>query len=218
VIDLRTHALALLAVFAALALGLLIGAARGGPVLHRWQSAAVVQIERRFAGQQAALASARASLARLQGEQAGGTAFARAALPWIAAGRLHGRRVVLYGDSGALGDQVAHVLDLAGATVRMLPFGAAAAGPAAVALAASPSDTGPLAALLGRLRAAGVAAVGAEAIVAAPSADAEFVRYRLSFVDDVDEPAGQAALVLLLAGAKGHYGQEPTAAGPLPPR
>jgi hypothetical protein len=216
VIDFRTHAVTLVAVFVAMALGLLLGAARGGPVLARWQSAAIVRIERQFAEEQGALTSARASLAMLRADQASAEAFARAALPWIAAGRLRGRSVVLYADSDALSRQVAAALAMAGAAVRTGALDAPAAGPEAVVLAGQPGDAAAVAALLGRLRDAGIPAVGAESMSTAPAADATFTRLGLSFVDDVDEPAGQAALVLLLAGSRGHYGREPTAAGPLP--
>lgn len=65
----------------------------------------------------------------------------------------------------------------------------------------------------------GVPAVGAEAVERAASAVPAFARAGLSTVDSVDTPAGQLALVLLLAGATpGRYGVAETATnGVLPP-
>ena len=64
-----------------------------------------------------------------------------------------------------------------------------------------------------------VPVVGAEAADARPSTVSAFQRNNISSVDDVDQPMGRFALVLLLNGAKaGHYGVKPTAAdGILPP-
>lgn len=66
---------------------------------------------------------------------------------------------------------------------------------------------------------AGVPVVGVETADAQRTAIPAFARSRLSTVDDVDAPAGQLALVLLLAGAqRGHYGVSDTATdGILPP-
>jgi Copper transport outer membrane protein, MctB len=65
----------------------------------------------------------------------------------------------------------------------------------------------------------GVPAVGVESSKSPWSAIAPFDRAGLSTVDSVDEPAGRAALVLLLAGGQsGNYGFGDTAtAGVLPP-
>ena len=64
----------------------------------------------------------------------------------------------------------------------------------------------------------GLPAVGVEKTDSRPSAVEAFGKGGLSTVDDVDEPAGKLALVLLLAGAQtGHYGVKQTADDPLPP-
>jgi hypothetical protein len=64
-----------------------------------------------------------------------------------------------------------------------------------------------------------VPVVGVEAADAEPSTVAAFQRNGISSVDDVDQPMGRFALVLLLNGAKaGHYGVKGTASdGILPP-
>ena len=60
--------------------------------------------------------------------------------------------------------------------------------------------------------------MGVEKTDSRPSAVEAFGKGGLSTVDDVDEPAGKLALVLLLAGAQtGHYGVKQTADDPLPP-
>jgi Copper transport outer membrane protein, MctB len=64
----------------------------------------------------------------------------------------------------------------------------------------------------------GLPAVGVEKTDARPSAVQIFGKGGLSTVDDVDEPAGKLALVLLLGGAPGgHYGVKQTADDALPP-
>ena len=64
----------------------------------------------------------------------------------------------------------------------------------------------------------GLPAVGVEKTDARPSAVEIFGKGGLSTVDDVDEPAGKLALVLLLAGEPpGHYGVKQSADDILPP-
>jgi Copper transport outer membrane protein, MctB len=68
------------------------------------------------------------------------------------------------------------------------------------------------------LAAAGRPAVGVEATDAAHSAIQVYSQSGLSTVDDLDQPTGRLALVLLLAGApSGQYGLKPTAQDVLPP-
>jgi hypothetical protein len=69
------------------------------------------------------------------------------------------------------------------------------------------------------LATAGVPAIGVEKTDAADSATKVFQEAGLSTVDDVDEPVGRLALVLLLAGASpGQYGVKDSAGnGALPP-
>ncbi len=82
-------------------------------------------------------------------------------------------------------------------------------------------DTGRfLTALYGSLASAGVPAVGVEATGTDPSAIPAFTRADLSTVDDVEQPLGRLALVLLLAGeTPGQYGLGESSApdGLLPP-
>jgi Copper transport outer membrane protein, MctB len=64
----------------------------------------------------------------------------------------------------------------------------------------------------------GLPAVGVEKTDARPSAVEIFGKGGLSTVDDIDEPAGKLALVLLLAGEPaGHYGVKQSADDILPP-
>ena len=68
------------------------------------------------------------------------------------------------------------------------------------------------------LASAAVPAVGVEQTDAANSAIEVFDQAGLSTVDDVDQPMGRLATVLLLAGApSGHYGVKESADDPLPP-
>jgi hypothetical protein len=63
----------------------------------------------------------------------------------------------------------------------------------------------------------GTRVVGVEQSTASHSAVPTFRRVGISSVDDVDEPVGQLAMVLLLGGARpGHYGIKPTAEDVLP--
>lgn len=64
-----------------------------------------------------------------------------------------------------------------------------------------------LAGLYGGLASAGVPAVGVERTGSSPSAVPAFTRANLSTVDDVEQPLGRLALVLLLEGVDtGHFG------------
>ncbi|MBW3653440.1 MAG: copper transporter [Actinobacteria bacterium] len=50
-----------------------------------------------------------------------------------------------------------------------------------------------------------------------PSSIAWFRERELSSVDNLDEPAGRAALVFVLAGSQGAYGRDDSAQALLPP-
>ncbi len=70
--------------------------------------------------------------------------------------------------------------------------------------------------LLNGVAAVGVPAVGVELIGTEPSQVPWYKSKNLSSVDDLDAPAGQAALVYALAGAHGAFGIKPTADSLLP--
>lgn len=74
-----------------------------------------------------------------------------------------------------------------------------------------------LGAVLRASRAAGLQVAAAEEVVSNPSLLPAFERWGLSVVDDADEAAGQAALILVLAGQRGHFGVKAGAQGALPP-
>ncbi len=66
------------------------------------------------------------------------------------------------------------------------------------------------------MAAVGVPTVGVELTGTEPSQVPWYESRNLSSVDDLDAPAGQAALVYALAGAHGAYGVKPTADSLLP--
>jgi len=70
--------------------------------------------------------------------------------------------------------------------------------------------------LLSGVAAVGVPTVGVELTGTEPSQVPWYKSRNLSSVDDLDAPAGQAALVYALAGAHGAYGVKPTADSLLP--
>lgn len=70
--------------------------------------------------------------------------------------------------------------------------------------------------LLNGAQAAGAPVVGVELTGAQPSQIAWYSGRRVSSVDDLDAPAGQAALIYALAGAHGAFGVKPTADSLLP--
>lgn len=70
--------------------------------------------------------------------------------------------------------------------------------------------------LLNGVAAVGVPAVGVELTGAEPSQIGWYESRRVSSVDDLNAPAGQAALIYALAGAHGAFGIDPTADSLLP--
>jgi Copper transport outer membrane protein, MctB len=70
--------------------------------------------------------------------------------------------------------------------------------------------------LLSGVAAAGVPAVGVQLTGTEPSQISWYKSKGISSVDDLDAPAGQAALVYALAGAHGAFGVDPTADSLLP--
>jgi hypothetical protein len=73
------------------------------------------------------------------------------------------------------------------------------------------------AALVDGLRQSGAPVVGVERSEEDPSQIPYYVHAGISTVDDADQPAGDVALVLTLAGAQGNFGFKSTADAPLPP-
>jgi hypothetical protein len=65
---------------------------------------------------------------------------------------------------------------------------------------------------------AGVTTVGVELSTTNPSQVTWYKSHNISSVDDLDMPAGRAALAFTLAGAHGAYGEKPTAESGLLPR
>jgi Copper transport outer membrane protein, MctB len=82
--------------------------------------------------------------------------------------------------------------------------------------AAAEADTRFEAGLLAGVKAAGVPAVGVELSSADPSQVPWFKSQRISSVDDLDAPAGQAAVLYALSGNPGAFGVKPTADSLLP--
>ncbi|HEY0516055.1 MAG TPA: copper transporter [Solirubrobacteraceae bacterium] len=71
--------------------------------------------------------------------------------------------------------------------------------------------------VLAGVAAVGVPAVGVELAAAEPSQVPWFKAHKISSVDDLDRPAGRAALVYALSGSHGSFGIKPTAGSLLPP-
>jgi hypothetical protein len=72
-------------------------------------------------------------------------------------------------------------------------------------------------ALIEGLRGASAPMAGVEETSTNPSQISSYVNAGLSSVDNVDQPAGRIALVLVLGGDEGNYGVKNTADAPLPP-
>jgi len=70
--------------------------------------------------------------------------------------------------------------------------------------------------LIAGIDAVGIPAVGVELEEAEPSEVSWYQGRRISSVDDLDAPAGQAALIYALSGSRGTFGVKPTADSLLP--
>lgn len=100
------------------------------------------------------------------------------------------------------------------------PVGAPAAIDALVLLGCPGEKASPgLASFSRALREQGITVLGADVHAAGQESSTLFFReLGISSVDNLDSPAGLAALVALLKGAQGHYGSDPAAVdGYLPP-
>ena len=88
--------------------------------------------------------------------------------------------------------------------------------PAAVSAQQSEATAALQSGLLAGVAAEGVPAVGVELTGTEPSQVAWYKGERISSVDDLDVPAGQAALAYALAGSAGAYGSKSSANSLLP--
>lgn len=80
----------------------------------------------------------------------------------------------------------------------------------------SEASTRFAAGLLAGASATGVAAVGVELVGSEPSQIPWFKAHEISSVDDLDRPAGRAALIYALSGSRGTFGVKGTAGSLLP--
>jgi Copper transport outer membrane protein, MctB len=241
VFDYRYHALSLVAVFLALTVGLLLGVAIGDRGLVAG-ARDLLHADLRTDVEQAG-----AETRALQEELDRRDRFERQAYPALVAGRLEGRRiglVFLGARDEAVYEQVRAALAPAGATLAFVTqaeggreplgrrTGAALAGGGPVppdVLAGTAGDLsgadgivlagsaeGPFEdGVVEGLRAAVV--VGVELAATVPSRTGWYREHGLSSVDNLDNVAGMAALVLLLAGeGSGAYGEKPGAVDVVP--
>lgn len=245
-VDARFHILSLVAVFLALATGMVIGGvlSANGAIAER-QQAMVLQLRQEFDSLRQREKAFADRVAALEDQARWDSDFASGVAPLVVGTRLAGRRLVLAMDGAApeLERGVAEMLRLAGGDVSVMtaPPGPAGESVAAwqeagrawgAALAAGRPDgvvllalsggrgqaatEGFLGAVIAALRPLGVPVVGAETRESRPSLVPFFRRQGVSSIDDADLLAGRVALVYLLAGARGHYGVKGTADGLLP--
>ncbi len=92
----------------------------------------------------------------------------------------------------------------------------ARAQPPGISAAAARADAALQSGMLAGIAAAGITAVGVELSSQSPSQVPWFKGRRISSVDDLDAPPGQAALVFALAGYRGAFGTKPSAEALLP--
>jgi copper transport outer membrane protein MctB len=171
VVDFRYHALSLVAVFLALAVGLLMGVAVGDSGLAS-------------SARDALRDGLRGDVVRVREELERRERFEQRAWPALVAGRLRGVEVGVVSSDGAVVDAVRAAVEAAGGSVVARTSGIEG----------------------------GVYGGRAAVVVELSSAPAAVRPDGWSSVDNVDEPAGKVALVLLLAGAaEGEYGRKPGA-------
>lgn len=103
-----------------------------------------------------------------------------------------------------------------GQLVRLRGIAVVRAQPRGMSFEQSADSAALASGLLHGAAAAGVPVVGVELTSTVPSEIAWYKSKRISSVDDLDAPAGQAALVYALAGAHGAFGVKPTADSLLP--
>jgi hypothetical protein len=218
VVDFKYHLLTLIAVFLALAVGVVVGTALpGSEMVFGEQQNVIADLRATFDELKSEASARQAELELLRRERLAAEELGRCALPLLVAGRLSGQKVglVLPSYPASTVAEVRAALALAGAEVvwECAPGEQAAAPPAKVdaAVLIGPWEakaTSHLTLLRRSLRSRGVRVVGA----VGKGGDASiFKELGISGVDNIDSPPGQAALVALLAGADGYYGLSPTA-------
>lgn len=236
-VDFRFHLFSVIAVFLALATGMLVGSALPGPaVLAEKQEAAVLELKREFSLLRQRERAFAVRVAALEEEVRVEGGLAAGAVPILLNGRLAERRVVVVAvRERGVADEVAGTLRLAGATVEVVilrPGDGGMApglpalpgllpGDAAVLLAPSAREgtwwEGVYREAAAGLQERGMRVVGGETRDRRPSAIPFFTHLRLSAVDDLDLLAGRAALVYVAAGATGHFGVKAGARASTPP-
>jgi len=226
VIDLKYHLLTLIAVFLALAVGVVVGTVLPGPELvFGEQQTVIADLKATFDELKSEASARQAELELLRREKLAAEELGRCALPLLVAGRLSGKKVGLIVPSyeASIVAEVRSLLTLAGAEVvwECTPYEEAGTPPEKVdaAVFIGPWEGKAVSRLTSLRRALisrGIRVVGA---VEKGSEASMFKEWGIPGVDNIDSPPGQAALVALIAGTDGYYGLSPVASdGYLPPK
>lgn len=130
-VDIRFHIFSLIAVFLALATGMVIGSAlAAGGSLAEKQQFMVEELQREFASLRQRERAFAARVAALEEDARRGADFASMVVPLVVGSRLSGQRLAVAADGvdGPVRDEVVKILRGAGADVREAPGAGAEAG------------------------------------------------------------------------------------------
>ncbi|MDK2882489.1 MAG: hypothetical protein PWP58_825 [Bacillota bacterium] len=217
-VDFKYHLLTLIAVFLALAVGVIVGTALpGAELVFGEQQSVIEELKVTFEELRNEVSARQAEIELLRREKLAAEEFGRCVLPLLVADRLTGRKIGLIIASPPTPTlaEVRTLLTLAGAEVvfECTPGEQAVAPPerldAAVLIGPWEARNAEDLTLLRRiLTSRGVRMVGA---VGKGGDTSLFKEWSIPAVDNIDSASGQAALVALLAGTDGYYGLSPVA-------
>ncbi|WP_324717613.1 copper transporter [Carboxydochorda subterranea] len=214
--DVRQHSLTLAAVFVALAVGVAVGTAGAGGHLLAGQEKVIVQLEQRFAQLEEQIRRAAEEKEALRAQLERYRLAVKDLLPAVVARSLDGQSVEVIAVPGAraAGVQVESLLRAAGASVRLVvprtgpaPVSAGAAhllvvGPCSRVVGLVGAGDDPSSSPGDRARQAILWASSSASLPASPVT-------ATAWVDAVDEPLGQAALLAaLVEGREGQVTEE----------
>lgn len=217
-VDLKYHLLTLIAVFLALAVGIVVGTALPGlELVLGEQQSVIADLKATFDELRSEASARQAELELLRRERLAAEELGRCALPLLVADRLKGQKIglIVPNYQAAVVAKVKTLLAVAGAEVvwECVPSEQADTPPEKVdaAVLIGPWEAKTIANLtLWRraLKSRGIRVIGA----VEKGGDASmFKEWSIPGVDNIDSPPGQAALVALIAGTDGHYGLSPAA-------
>jgi hypothetical protein len=207
----RYHATSLIAVFLALAVGILVGAEFGGGALTTTRK----NLESSLVGN---LQDARSHAEDLAGELGRSNEFGEKVYPDLTGEQLQGKRLAIVALGGTLAEFVrAQLFSRASGTFGGLD--------GVIVVRSQPQNMGPVqrstasqfeTALLAGMTATRMPAVGVESTSTEPSSISFFQSNGLSTVDDVNDTAGKVSLIFGLRGAEGSFGVKSSADRLLP--